>query len=286
MKKVLFATTALVAMAGAAQAGVTLAGDARLGLIYDGNDTVGTSRARVQFIGEGTTNSGLTFGFKFRTTDLTRSDDGNAAASPANQGPSGNVSSRGEVYISGAFGSLTYGDTDSAAAKRNPHVSGVGLTGLGDLNELNRGPQGAGRIRYDYDMGNYGFSVSTEGALETWAIGASASFGNFTVGLGYDDDDGVDSTLVASAAATFGSITGKVAYRDGDVTGEDYALSLGWDSGSGLGVTAFARDGDNVPDTVIGIGASYDLGGGASVVGGIVDDGTDTVADFGISMTF
>ena len=66
MKKVLFATSALVLSAGFASAEVALSGDGRMGMIYDGNDVQFSSRARVKFTLTGESDAGLSFGAAFR----------------------------------------------------------------------------------------------------------------------------------------------------------------------------------------------------------------------------
>jgi outer membrane protein OmpU len=130
MKRVLLATTMLVAGASIAAAEVTLSGEARMGIISnfgdDGDATNGdegalgfTSRARVIFNMSGETDGGLSFGASFRADNAGDASDGNA----------------GTVFISGAFGKLTIGDTDGAAKAAVGNVDGVGLTGLDDTNE-------------------------------------------------------------------------------------------------------------------------------------------------------
>ncbi|MEY4696252.1 MAG: hypothetical protein RIT14_680, partial [Pseudomonadota bacterium] len=121
MKKILLATTILVGTAGFAAAEVALSGDARMGVIsgFGDVDTAFTSRARVAFTLSGETDGGLAFGGSFRA------DNAGAAAS----------GTAGSVYVSGAFGKLSMGDVDGAALAAVGHVDGVGLTGLGDLNE-------------------------------------------------------------------------------------------------------------------------------------------------------
>ena len=79
MKKVLFATSALVALAGAASAEVAVSGDGRMGMIYDGEDIQFSSRARAKFTMTGTSDSGLEFGGAFRVdqeSDYTAGYDG------------------------------------------------------------------------------------------------------------------------------------------------------------------------------------------------------------------
>jgi outer membrane protein OmpU len=164
MKKVLFASTALAAMAigGAASAqGITLFGDARLGLGYnignngatlyeddasdfndiiqdvDGTDvteSVGTfedsgdvravSRVRFGVRMSGETNSGITFGATIR-------------ADNAGGGQGGfDGQSAGSVFASGSWGTVTFGDTNGADEQHVGDLNGTGsVTGLGDFNE-------------------------------------------------------------------------------------------------------------------------------------------------------
>ncbi len=219
MKKVLLATTMLVAGASIAAAEVTLSGDARMGIRGGGIDnlataqdesaTVFTSRARVAFTLSGESDSGLSFGASFRADNA-----GGAAAGTA-----------GSVFVSGAFGKLSMGDVDGAAQMATGNVAGVGLTGLGDLNEstfiaaggfngVTQAFAAAGQtadpletgdptLLYEYSAGDFTgyFSITNPadittggaGALNTlasnaeaMAIGAKYTFGDYSVGLGHE----------------------------------------------------------------------------------------------------
>jgi hypothetical protein len=125
MKKVLLATTILAASAGFAAADVTVTGTARMGVIYDGaktdNELSFTNRVRIIFTASGETDGGLSFGASVRADNADEANDNG---------------STGTVFISGAFGTVTMGDVDNAFAALFGDLSGVGLTGLGDLNEL------------------------------------------------------------------------------------------------------------------------------------------------------
>ena len=66
MKKVLFATTALVATAGMAAAEVTMSGQARFGLYYDGEDTSLDQRFRLTFTGITESDNGVKFEARVR----------------------------------------------------------------------------------------------------------------------------------------------------------------------------------------------------------------------------
>ncbi len=109
MKKVLLATTALVGLAGAAAAEVTISGSAEMGIVGGGVNATNGSGGETQFFNDvdikftltGESDSGLSFG---AVVDL--DEAGNLGNEFDNQGTS--------VFISGAFGTLTMGDTDGA----------------------------------------------------------------------------------------------------------------------------------------------------------------------------
>lgn len=313
MKKVLFATTAIVAtsIAGVSFAqGVDVSGEARLGLIYvdDGtdDDVDGTSRIRVKFAASGTSDSGLTFGFNVRADnavggqgqgadDVLDFDGDDCEDGVDDLACAGRVGTAGDVFVSGAFGTLTYGDTDSGSKKRVSNVDAISLTGLGDQNEIRRTVQDGPRIRYDYDFDSFGFSLSTEGEINSYSIGASYSgdFGGTTIdfGIGYDDVNELDH-ISASLGVGFGAFGLKVAYETNDVVDMNAAVSVSYDAGD-LDIAAFYRteEADAGDEEGYGIGASYDLGGGLVAKAGIqvlAVDGADdlTAADLGLAMTF
>lgn len=244
MKKVLLATSILVAGASFASAEVTLSGDARMGLISDfgGADTTFTSRARVKFTLSGESDSGLSFGADFRPQDAAGAGAGTA----------------GSVFVSGAFGKLTMGDIDGAAKAAVGNVDGVGLTGLGDLNELAYIAGGVDTdllgefgvavpaaavdltgdpsAMYEYSAGAFtayasitkpGFVTTAVSTLtgDAYAIGGKYSMDAYTFALGYETLDinnaatgaGVAEFdhVVASASGTFSGVTVKAAYGKG-----------------------------------------------------------------------
>ncbi|TVQ04478.1 MAG: porin [Roseinatronobacter sp.] len=258
MKKLLLATTALTLSAGVAAADVALSGDARMGLIYDGDDIMMTSRARVTFTLSGETDSGLAFGASFRADQA--------------QGPAtGNENmTGGSVFISGDFGRLAMGDVTGAARAAVGDLHGVGLTGLGDLNEMqyiDRLTQGADRISvfdrrtaalYSYsidaftiyagvgqlnslrgpgsfDLGDTSDAVLAAGDKYTEqqaSIGASYSMQGFTGAIGYEmfrgkltGEPSFDGNhVIASLAYTMDGISVKgIAGRAGGNLGSDLA---------------------------------------------------------------
>ncbi|MCT8158475.1 porin [Pseudoruegeria sp. SHC-113] len=217
MKKVLIATTALVASAGFAAADVALSGDGRLGVIFNDSDSDAefTSRARVSFTLSGETDGGIAFGGSFRADNASSASGGTA----------------GSVFVSGDFGKLSMGDVDSAAKAAVGNISGVGLTGLNDTHELTylsgSDTDGDGdtdflaplpQALYEYSTGAFAFYLSAgspAGSSETttsadfaagtyttdtlstdnvYGVGASYSGDNWKVGAGWETADITVST--------------------------------------------------------------------------------------------
>ena len=225
MKKILFASTAIagMAMASVASADIALFGDARLGIGYnianDGSATREESKFRTNAAGDpiatevkgtddlravsrvrfgvrmtGESDAGITFGATIR-------------ADNAGGGQGGTAGQRaGNVFVSGAWGTLTFGDTDGADKQHvGDAIGNVSLTGLGDFNETpfisNGGgfgddsiqfannPEARPTVRYDYNFMGFGISASTNRDLNDIGVGASytAEFdqGSFTGGVGY-----------------------------------------------------------------------------------------------------
>jgi outer membrane protein OmpU len=319
MKKVLLASTALIMSAGIAAADVSVGGDGRMG-VQDGFGDEGlrfTSRIRISFSASGETDAGLAFGGSiradnaggFNVTDQNGNrigDDSFNATSVDDlelTGGGGVLGQAGSVFIEGAFGKLTMGDVDGAAAAAVGYVSGVGLTGLSDLNGntyiANVGPNLPG-VLYEYAAGDFAVyvSASNPGDVFTgdddvpvaWALGGSYSFGNFSVALGYEDNDAGTDHIIGGVTGTFGDFTGKLIYgtASGAVDGDQWGLSGDYTFGATT-LTAFYIDSEEVlGQEAWGLGASYDLGGGASLKAGYVTDETasDEAYDFGISFTF
>ena len=296
MKKILLATTLLAATTGFAAAEVTLSGDARMGIIsnfdnaataaIDESDLQFTSRARVKFTLSGSTDGGLEFGASFRADNAAGAASGTA----------------GSVFISGAFGKLSMGDVDDAANSAVGQVSGVGLTGLGDLNEVSYiGGGNDPTALYEYSTGDLTIYASVTNptivaapatSTVAYSVAAKYALGDYTVALGYEDNDAGSTHIIAGATATFGAATVKAIYGAADggaIDGDQYAISVDYKADA-LTVTAFYSNKDllAVTQEAYGLGASYDLGGGASFVGGYSHNETSNqdAFDLGVSMSF
>ncbi len=161
MKKVLLATTALVLSAGFAAADVSVGGDGRMGIIGGGTDdtaTTGvdetdlafTSRIRISFSASGETDAGLSFGGSVRVDNASSDDQATGGT-------------EGSVFVEGTFGKISMGDVSGAPEAAVGDLSGVGLTGLGDCNELTYlSNSDRPAARWDYVTGDLGLHVSAD----------------------------------------------------------------------------------------------------------------------------
>ncbi|CTQ32549.1 porin [Jannaschia rubra] len=325
MKKVLFASTALVAFAGAASAEITLTGNAEMGvrntdsfeidggtgdISIDSGNTGFHTDLDVTFTMSGETDGGLTFG---ATIDLDEGGDGSPFENPSDQG--------GEtIFISGAFGTLTAGDTDGALDWALTEVS-FDAGSLNDDETIHAGFNGNngldglydGQIlRYDYSFGDFGVALSAEiddddgdGNDDVYGLGLryNLDLGGTIIGLGlgYQASEvaGTDvDALGLSANATFmGDFTAGLSYvkygdhipnaiADGAFTG---ALN---DSNDAVAVAGFASQGGRVlidGDTDhIGVGIGYAAGAiAANLNYGKYDiDGVGDIDGIGLSLGY
>ena len=213
MRTIVAATSAvaLLLVGGTAAAqGVELFGDAFIGLGYnidndggvlvdDEEQTPDTLRAisQVRFGVEmtGETESGIVFGAEIR-------------ADNAKEGEGGQVGQvEGSVFVSGNWGTLTFGDADAADQQWVGDVPGnfslTGLTDISDTKFISNGgsfgddtgetfaenPFARPTVRYDFVLEDLGVSVSTNRDLTDVAIGAGLSAdlagGNWSLGIGY-----------------------------------------------------------------------------------------------------
>ena len=325
MKKILFTSTALAAMAfgGVASAqGISLFGDARLGLGYnignngylvleqqdDGsfdteNDLRAVSRVRFGVNMTGVTDSGITFGATIR-------------ADNSGGGQGGFDGQRaGNVFVSGDWGTLTFGDTDGADARYVGDLNEVGLTGLGEQNETpfvsNGGGYGDGgslifsdpearpTVRYDIDVAGFGLSLSTNRNLSDIGVGmgydGEFGGGTFSIGLGYFDFSDFDTFTAGGLGVD----------ADGDLVllpGSFTTLPGGkqWSGAVGVGMDMFDAkliytrvdfddDGGEHDWAGIGIGTSFNEFGIDAYYAQIVssdDDDLDGLQSFGIGATY
>lgn len=247
MKNALLASTALVAMSGAAFAqGVTLTGAAEMGLADNGIDGARFHQdVDVTFKMEAMTDGGLTFG---TSVDLDEA-----------AGKVGVASAGVAAYIKGPFGNFTLGSTDGAFDWALAEVDGAGAiaanhTGHAGFNG-NRGLDGDNYgsstrfnkqiLRYDNTFGDFGFGVSFE--QDHCDINADAGLERSATALGLDPAHSPTGTAPADCTGKTG------ATKRGDAVGVGAKGSF---SGFGVGV-GFQR---NDHATIAGMSVSATMG--------------------------
>jgi outer membrane protein OmpU len=319
MKKILFASTALVATASVAAAELTWSGSGRFGLVYnEGNttDTVVDHRFRLTVNRIAETDSGVKFegrirwqaddtgGSKDPSTgfDDKQNDNGAGAASVGGAGFAvstggfrvdiGNVSDvfdSGDVINWGGNGFGYTGFLDQAA-----NFSGFNKEGFGNSGENQQ------TIKARYAAGD--FTVSASYTLEDNAvpavlanadyrqIGAGYSFGTHRIGAMYGDSGDDVSQWAIGADGSFGDLGYTVLVADNDAVNADVMVGLSGSyavSAAGT-VTGFVSSGGAAAnDTSYGIGYAHSLGGGVSIAAGVGSNTAgNTQADAGVSFSF
>lgn len=322
MKKLLWASTALLGFAGMAAADVTISGSGRFGLVYTddgtpgGDDTVLSHRLRFNIDASTDTDAGVKFGGRIRLQydngDINDYDDVNGDRGGAEVNAA-------MLYAETAGFRFEVGNAntafDSLATLYNAELGFISSTtgsysrfgydsytsspyGDGDTNRLGLfASYSVGdlvlRASYiDYDQ----TGANVNGKDDETGISVDYTAGSYKLGFGY----------VSNAAGTpdydVYALLGEFALNDMTNVGvqyigengaeEDQTLTLYGNtklaSGIGLGAFVTAIDSDEVLDNdyAIGIGANYDLGG--ATVAGTIQQGydDDTYADLGINFSF
>ena len=322
MKKVLFATTALVATAGVAAADVTFGGYGRFGIIYSsaagangiaqtfGDDGTGdssvdiTSRFRLQIDATAESDAGVTFGARVRIEQ----ENDEIFGPPAGDGsynstginaPRFFARSGGlEVGVGNIFGALEF--------MPGMYPIDLGLTGL----QYEYSPYQYGGDFYDSDGAG---AASTNNAVEVMysagdlSVHVSASDGpnervaayvayawngwKFALG-GQDSNSASDTELAASAGGNIGPAFVSLAWADNGTNGDQFTLAARFDVGAATNIEAYISDADTIfgtptQNTGYGIDFNHDLGGGTSLRGGVAKlFAGHTVADLGVRFNF
>lgn len=220
------------------------------------DDLRAVSRIRFGVVMTGESDSGISYGASIRADN----------APSGGTGPSARTGqTAGEVFVSGAWGTLTFGDTDGADyARVGDPIGNATLTGLGDYNELpflsNGGgsdndelqflanPETRPTVRYDYDYQGFGLSLSTDRTLDSVGVGGSyehafSDMASVKLGAGYYDFSAFEGELnyygavdvpdgdewAASLTGSYGAWQGGIGYASIDAgdLGQLDVMSLG-----------------------------------------------------------
>ncbi|MDE0698985.1 MAG: porin [Boseongicola sp.] len=285
MKRTLLASSALVAMSGAAFADdnlqVKITGSAEMGIADGGSgDAMFHQDVDVTFKMEAATTAGLTFG---TAVDL----DENAGGVGADDGGVA-------VYVSGPFGKVTMGDVDGgfdfamdevnqgAGSIADNHTTHAGFNGNSGLD--GNGNNDGQILQYHNSFGGLEVALSFEqedgvaGTAEKPHVpngdiigaGVTGSFGGVKLGAGFQQHDNA-SIAGASVTASFGGITGRLNYSRLSNDAAANVTHLGVGATYVMDETAvnvnFGQHDNGSADnnTGFGIAAQYDLGGGAKI---------------------
>ena len=238
MKRVVLTTTSLVVAGGMAAADVSVSGSAELGVSgAKGSDAKLHKDIDVNFGLSGSTDTGLSFGASIDLDEAAAENDAGMSTYDA----------QGHVFISGAFGTLTLGDTDGAFDKALTEVGSGGA--IADNHTSHPGYDGNAGL--DSFTGNTGNILRYDYTLGGITTSASANF------------DGADSS---------NSVFGVGVAWSGDVGGIGMGIGLGFQSGQKTGAGAdadIATPADNLNEkaSIMGMSASADMGNGFSIVG-------------------
>jgi len=318
MKKVLFATTALVATAGVAAADVTFGGYGRFGVFYSDNDsTTGdastdvTSRLRLQIDATAESDAGVVFGARMRiqqnntddNTNIGRGADGifgTADDTFSNGGPAGTgingvrffARSGGfEVGVGNIFGALE--------SMPGQYPIDLGLTGLGyDYVAYNfrgdayssggNGSAGDNGVEVMYSAGDLSAHVSASDTDNRVAAVVAYTWSGWTFAIGgQDSDNAADTEFTATAGGSFGIADVTLAYADNGTAGDRTVLAGRFDVGAATDMEVYVVDQEGAADTGYGVDFNHDLGGGTSLRGGVAKRlSGDTIADMGVRFNF
>lgn len=289
MKKLLLASTALVATAGMAAADVTVTGHAAAGYHSDldatGVATASTvdsgiySSVGVDFTMAGATDGGLSFTATMNIDAGTEVDTGNFEFDGADGGTAG----IGAVTVTGAFGTLTFdnagidnlynGDHNSHDVKFAGTVNGIAVAITADADDSIAGTTGtaasadmSASASYASGPMTYALAVSNHEA-DGMATNLSITYvvnDMLTVSASNDTESTAGADAVTKLAATI--VTNGLTIglsSDNSASGGDWDVDLGYTLG-GVALAYGTDENDAWAAT-----ASKSLGGGATAAAGI-----------------
>jgi outer membrane protein OmpU len=261
MKKILFATTALVATASVAAADVSFSGYAALGVAKVGNASAEVQHNVDLYISASTeSDNGASF---YAGMDY----ENNETTGDAGKGSSGFESTGSRVGMkSGAF-TIEFGNVDGAADKRTTEAhrlfAGIDFEFWGGVdNDDNNNI-----LRADYAMGDVAVSISNSATDNATGLGVSYSMGQLGLGLGYEGSDDGD-IMTVSAGYDMGAIGVRAIMWQGSGTGADSAKDQ-LDVSAQYSVDNFtlglrSQMNNEIDVNVVNAFATYNLGGGVN----------------------
>ena len=303
MKKILLASTALIAGASAAAADITLSGYGRFGLIYNdtaAQETVVDQRLRLIVTGTAESQNGIAFKAQTRL----QWDDATAAAGDAVTSAGGAI--RAAAFHASAGGlTLSIGNVSAAEATPGFYAGGLGYTGFmfvdpwsigyfghdigltSDGSNTITGQSGTnGTVMATYKTGAFTVRASvSEGLSERKNLGVVYADNGYVVSLSHQESDNnaEDVTKLYVQGALGGATVG--LFLDDTAAGNGWGLTGTMSVGAATKVTVTVTESAGGAENA-GIGINHDLGGGVSFGAGVADMNGATYAEAGVVFNF
>ena len=279
MKKILLASTALVATAGFAAAEISWSGSANMGMKYSDNGTTQVhDEIDIGMAATGETDGGI--GWKVEMGI----DSDNTDASRAFNGDAGSVS------ISGDFGTIRVGNVSTAGTAVGIGDIGFDGSAIDTAAHLGRNAGATTHdVQWNYSMDDIAIHASTRTLNDDSAVAVSWTSGSMSIAVSHASA-GATGGATANALSV-GTSVGGFAVK-GVTTSHSTAAnnSVGLSASmpvDGLGtVTVITGSNDTDAQSSMGIGFAKALGGGATLKGYYGTVNGNDVADLGIGFSF
>jgi len=279
MKKILLATTALVATAGFAAAEISWSGSANMGMKYSDDGTTQVhDEIDIGMAATGETDGGIGWrvemGIDSDNTDASRTGAVDA----------------GSVSISGDFGTIRVGNVSTAGTAVG--IGDIGFDGSAIDSAAHLG-RNAGLtthdVQWNYAMDDIALHASTRTANDDSALAVSWTSGSMSIAVSHASA-GATGGATANALSV-GTSVGGFAVKGVTTSHSSAALnSVGLSASmpvDGLGtVTFITGSNDTAAQSSMGIGFAKALGGGATLKGYVGSVNGNDVADLGINLSF
>jgi outer membrane protein OmpU len=295
MKKILFATTALVASAGVAAADISVSGSAAMGLYGDestptgvGNGGVETaadqsgvySMMKVVITGSGTADNGMTFG---ASIDASAGEDYDRGDFEYDGGESGTFG-LGAVHVASGGLKITVDQDgiDDLSDDDNSHDIQIDYS-MGDFsvsvtNDID-GDNGVSEFSYKAGFSMAGISVTLSGndVDDSTAIDLGYTVSDALGLTAHIDQNGGDQETKVGMSYGMGAVGLTASYAMYDTADDDWDLGISYSEGA-MSVSASTDE-----ESDWELAGSYDLGGGLSAEGGM---NADSDYYLGVAMSF
>lgn len=279
MKKVLFATTALIATAGMAAADIKLSGYGRFGALY--NDVTDAtnfiSRLRIQIDVSAETQSGMKVGARQRIqTEENGMGAGNGVRFYITTGgltiAGGNILGAIEA-MPGLYMNTKSGGTGLEGNGFTSLVTNTAGNGYWGWDAYSSGGVGAANgVEVIYSANGFTAHLSVSDSNRD-ALALSYKFGDYTAAVAVQDSDtAANQKTVVTFGGKLGAADFTLAYADNDGV-DKFALKGGANVGAATYLYGFVAS-EDLGET-FGLGVSHDLGGASIEAGWTRNDITD-----------